>query len=133
MKRIVFALFLTAPMFQGQTPNPLSGLGAILSFETPQTGKMPSGWGGGPPETIFVDNTIVHSGQWAARLERNASSSGDFSTITKAIPGDFAGTTIEWRGFLRTEDVRRFTGLWLREDAKAGWAAVEHRQQRTVK
>src|SRR5215831_9325768 len=133
MKRIVFALLFTGPMFQGQTLDPLSGLGAILSFETPQTGKMPSGWGGGPPETIFVDNTIVHGGQWAVRLERNASSSGDFSTITKAIPGDFAGTTIEWRGFLRTEDVSNFTGLWLREDGESGPVAFDNMQQRQVK
>src|SRR5690242_18839825 len=105
MNRIVLALLFTAPMFQGQTPNPLLELGPILSFETPQTGTMPRGWTGGPPETIFVDNTIVHGGQWAARLERSASSSQDFSTITKAIAADIAGTTIEWRGFLRTEDV----------------------------
>src|SRR5215468_6688307 len=105
MKRIVLALLLTAPMFQAQTPNSLTDLGAILNFEGPQTGKMPRGWGGGPPETIFVDNTIVHGGQSAVRLERSASSVQDFSTITKAIPADFAGTTLEWRGFLRTEDV----------------------------
>ncbi len=133
MKRIAFAVLLTATMFQAQTPNPLSDLGAILSFETPQRGTMPSGWGGGPPETIFVDNAIVHGGQSAVRLERNASSSQDFSTVTKAIANEFAGTTIEWRGFLRTEDVSNFTGLWLREDGESGSVAFDNMQQRQVK
>jgi hypothetical protein len=133
MNRIVLALLFTAPMFQGQTPNPLLELGPILSFETPQTGTMPRGWTGGPPETIFVDNTIVHGGQWAARLERSASSSQDFSTITKAIAADISGTTIEWRGFLRTEDVSNFTGLWLREDGESGPVAFDNMQQRQIK
>ena|SRR5271166_1808714 len=38
-------------------------------------------------------------------------SPSNFSTITKSIPMDFSGTTIELRGFLRTEDVSDFVGL----------------------
>jgi hypothetical protein len=55
--------------------------------------------------TVSVDDAIVHSGRWSARLERTAASPQAFSTLTKTIPVDFAGTTIEWRGFLRSETV----------------------------
>ncbi len=32
---------------------------------------------------------------------------------------EFAGTTIEWRGFLRSENVSDFMGLWMRQDGDA--------------
>src|SRR4051812_9984714 len=98
MKRLLLA-FVCVLTLQGQGQNVTSGaeLASILNFETPQTGTMPRGWGGGPPETIFVDGEIVHGGKSAARLERNAASAQAFTTITKAVPMDFAGSTIEWR------------------------------------
>src|SRR5207248_8529204 len=77
-------------------------LAPLLSFEIPPTAGMPGGWTGGPPGTIFADDKIVHGGHWSARIERAADTTRDFSTITKSIPIDFSGETIELRGFLRT-------------------------------
>src|SRR5512145_906825 len=90
----------------GQTQNASVGreLESTLTFETTHTGTTPSGWGGGPASTIFVDGETVHSGRWATRLERTAATGGQpFSSLTGFLPVDFAGTTIEWRGFLRSE------------------------------
>jgi hypothetical protein len=39
--------------------------------------------------TIFADAAIVHGGAWAARLEQNAGSANEFSTMTMAVPIDF--------------------------------------------
>ncbi len=118
----------------GQAPNGSAGpeLASILNFEIEQTATSPRGWGGGPPGTIFLDADVVHSGLRSARLERNTSSPETFSTITKAIPIDFTGTTIEYRGFLRTENVSEFTGLWLREDGTGGPVAFDNMQQRRI-
>jgi len=110
-----------------------SGLAAILSFETEHAGGSPGGWGGGPPGTIYVDGKVVHSGRWSARIERNTASPGGFSTITKSLPTDFAGTTIELRGFLRTEDVSDFVGLWMREDGDSPSVAFDNLQRRQLK
>ena len=74
------------------------------------------GWSGGPAGTLFVDEAVVHGGRRSLRIERAANSSGTFSTATLAVPIDFSGKTIEMRGFLRTEDVTGFVGLWMRED-----------------
>src|SRR5262245_871014 len=130
MKRFLIALLLAAPAVQSQTPvsDSRSELASILNFESQHTATMPRGWSGGPPETIFVDGNIVHSGRWAVRLERNAAIPEGFTTITKALPADFAGKTIEWRGFLRTEDVSGFTGLWLREDGDTPGLAFDNMQ-----
>jgi len=98
-------------------PLDYSRLAPMLGFELRPLGNMPGGWTGRPANTIFADNKVVHSGRWSARIERKADSRRNSSTLTKIIPIDFAGKTIELRGFLRTEDVTAFSGLWMREDA----------------
>jgi hypothetical protein len=92
----------------------------ILTFEAAPVNGTPAGWSGGPPGTIFLDTKVVHGGHGAARIERNATSLENFSTITASIPVDFSGGTLELRGFLRTEDVSNFAGLWMREDGEPG-------------
>ena len=76
----------------------------------------------------------MHSGRWAARLERTAGAGGQpFSTLTRSIPIDFAGTTIEWRGFLRSENVSEFMGLWMRQDGDAPNLAFATMQPRQIR
>jgi C-terminal processing protease CtpA/Prc len=107
-----------------------SELAAALAFEAEPKGNMPGGWGGGPQETIFVDEKVVHGGRWAARIERTPASTNNFTSVTKSIPVDFAGATIELRGFLRTEDVSDFSGLWMREDGVSPTLAFDNMQNR---
>ncbi|PYU68906.1 MAG: peptidase S41 [Acidobacteria bacterium] len=110
-----------------------SDLAAILSFEAEPSAGMPGGWGGGPPGTVFADDKVVHGGRWSARIERNTDSPSNFSTITKSIPMDFLGKMIELRGFLRTEDVSDFVGLWMREDGESPALAFDNMQSRQLK
>ncbi len=93
---------------------------SILRFEAPREGATLAGWGGGPAETLHFDGEIVHAGSGAARVERDAESSGEFSSLTKSLTIDFGGQWIELRGFLRTEDVDGAAGLWLRQDGSSG-------------
>lgn len=108
-------------------------LAAALAFETQPVGDMPGGWGGGPPGTIFADDKVFHGGQRSARIERHPDSPSNFSTITKSIPMDFSGATVELRGFLRTEDVSDFVGLWMREDGESPALAFDNMQARQLK
>ena len=110
-----------------------SDLAKILSFEAQPVGDMPGGWQGGPPGTVFADDKVVHGGRWSARIERRADSPETFSTISKVIPMDFAGNSIEFRGFLRTEDVSGFVGLWMREDGESGGVAFDNMESRQLK
>jgi len=134
MKRLLFAFMLSPSVVLAQPPptSPGPEFSAVLNFEMEHTGTMPRGWAGGPPETISVDGAIVHGGRWAVRLERSATSPQAFSTITTVIPIDFQGQTLEWRGFLRTESVSAFVGLWMREDGVVGSVAFDNMQQRQV-
>lgn len=139
MARVLLALICVTltPLCQAQVatsakPTDRSGLAEILSFETEHVGGSPQGWGGGPPGTIFVDGKIVHGGRWSARIERHPDSPAQFSSMTKSIPMDFTGKTIEMRGFLRTEDVSDFVGLWMREDGESGSVAFDNMQGRRL-
>jgi C-terminal processing protease CtpA/Prc len=132
----MFRLALVAaslPLFCQAQGVDRSALAPILSFEAGAAGSAPRGWGGGPAETLFADDKIVHSGKWAARLERNASSTGNFSSITIGIPIDFTGARLELRGFLKLENVAEFAGLWMREDSDVEAAAFDNMQSRQLK
>ncbi len=95
-------------------------LAGILNFENSRPGRFPTGWDGGPVSTIQTDNQVVHSGNYSARIDRNAFSPEEFSVITATIPIDFVGKTIEWRGFIKAGNVNGFVALWLREDGDDG-------------
>jgi len=138
MARLLAPLLLAAiTSLTAQNANPLrtdvSRLQESLGFEQEQKqGGFPAGWGGTPDGTIFADDKLVHGGRWSARIERNSTSG--FSTITQSIPVDFAGKTIELHGFVRTEDVSEFVGLWMREDGDDPQSlAFDNMQQRQVK
>ena len=106
---------------------------AGLDFEADHSGGVPKGWNGGPPGTFAVDGQTVHGGKWALRIERNGKSEGAFTAVNRMIPIDFAGESLELRGFLRTEDVSDFAGLWMREDGDAGSVAFDNMQRRQLK
>jgi len=141
MARFVLPLVWAALLLGGQAqeakpgmPTTRAELEAALSFEVPATSSgTPGGWTGGPPETIFADDKVVHSGRWSARIERHSGSSGTFSTITKSIPINFSGVNIELRGFLRTEDVSDSAGLWMREDGDLPSLAFDNMQKQQLK
>jgi hypothetical protein len=59
---------------------------------------------------------VFHSGKYSCRIDRDTSSAGAFSTITAAIPLDFVGQTITWRGWIKTQNVSDSVAIWIRED-----------------
>lgn len=108
------------------------GLAKVLGFENPLTGNVPGGWGGVQLDTIFRDKSVTHGDQYSIRIERDPDSPSKFSSLTDCVWMDFEGKTITLRGFLRTEDVTRYTGLWLREDAYGGPVAFNNMSKHSV-
>ena len=132
LSAVLICTALTAPG-RAQDASPGPELQTALTFETEHDGTSPRGWGGGPPSTISVDGDIVHGGRWSARLERTTSSTQAFTTLTKSIPVDFGGTTIVFRGFLRSENVSDFMALWMRLDGDVPNLAFSSMQSRQIK
>lgn len=115
------------------TPIDQASLTKILGFENEQSGDKPGGWFANPAGTVFNDDKVIHSGKWAVRIERNAQSGGQFSVISRQIPWEFSGKSIELRGFLRTEDVTGYAGLWMRQDNGPEMLALENMQRQQLK
>ena len=107
--------------------------GDTLSFEVSAPGGEPAGWFVSQPGTVFQDSTTVHSGRFAARFERGPSSPSQFSAISRFLPVDFVGDSVEVRGWIRTEDVSEFAGLWLREDGAAPNLQFDNMEDRALK
>jgi hypothetical protein len=111
-----------------------SGTGWPAGFRSGAYRRRASkGWGGGPPGTFAVDGQIVHGGKWSVRIERRDDSPDRFTSVTKVIPIDFTGEKLELIGYLRTENVSEFAGLWMREDDDAGSVAFDNMQRRQLK
>ena len=100
----------------------------IFSFESPTL----NGWGGGPRETMSTDSVSVHGGRYAGRIDRDPESDRRFSTFTMSLPVTFSGETLELSGWLRTEDVVGFAGLWLRQDGPSGSLQFDNMQSRNL-
>lgn len=100
---------------------------SALGFEAGTPGSAPPGWGG-TQDAAFVDAEVHHGGTRAGRLE----GVGALTNIRKSIPINFAGETIELRGFLRTQDVTGFAGLWLREDGDQTVLALDNMSTRRL-
>ena len=103
-------------------------IASSLGFEGPAPDGLPTGWFGNPTGTVAAESTVVHSGRWAVCLDRTHNPSGTFSVLGTSIPVSFSGTRVELRGFLRTENVSDFAGLWLREDSDSGTLALDNMQ-----
>lgn len=105
-------MVLALPGFTQTRPS----LAEQFNFEAPHQGNVPTGWGAYPPGGVFMDDQEVHGGKWSVRVERTASSPNEFTGLSRIFPMDFAGKTVELRGFIRTEEVSSFVALWMRED-----------------
>jgi hypothetical protein len=132
---LVLVCISLAPLGWAQQPKPASPadhaqLELELGFEAPVHDNVPGGWGSSPPGTIFADDQVAHGGRRSARIERHPDSASNFSSITKGMAVDFSGSTIELRGFLRTEEVSGFAGLWMREDGETPGIAFDNMERR---
>jgi hypothetical protein len=139
MKRSLFAFIccVVALAFQArvavaQPPPRSADLAKILSFEMEPKGNYPGGWFGNASGTVFVDDKVVYNGRRSVRIERQANSPNEFSTITQGFPIDFAGQSIQLRAFVRTEDVSDQVGLWMREDVGSRSVAFDNMQDQNI-
>ena len=74
-----------------------------------------------PRFSIALDDSQAKSGKRSLRLTGTPAFAGPdpgFVTATGTLPaGDFAGRSVRYSGWIRTEKVSSFAGLWMRADA----------------
>ena len=114
-------------------PTPLAAQEAragALTFESSGTGTGVVGWN--QTAGISLDSTTVHGGRFAGRMHLESDAPESVAILSMSLPRTFAGDTIELRGWLKTEDVRGFAGLWLREDGKSGPVQFDNMHSRQL-
>jgi C-terminal processing protease CtpA/Prc len=99
---------------------------AAFAFESTD-GAMP-GWN--HTAGVSLDSVVVHGGRYAGRLHLEVASPTAVAILSLSLPRTFTGDTIELRGWLKTEDVGGFAGLWLREDGRQGPVRFDNMQGR---
>lgn len=121
MSRCTFlALLFVSPFLLAQNPSGQTSPRLTVQDSLSFTSDSLEGWYSSPGANPHVDSDVHHSGPASVRLDRDSASTSDFSAISKALPIDFSGGTVEFRGFLRTKDVKGFAGLYIREDSDSG-------------
>lgn len=85
--------------------------------------KPPTGWGksGSDPANyeIFADTGVRRSGKASATIKAKPTFVKDqFTTMMQSIRADnFRGKRVRLSGFLKTENVGTYAGMWMRVDA----------------
>jgi C-terminal processing protease CtpA/Prc len=140
MKPLLLAFLLAilvgpSTLICAQAPdnNTRANLEPALGFEAPLVGTMPAHWNAFPGDSVSADDKVVHSGRYSARIESDAKTPNSFATVKNSLPIDFSGSTVELRGYLRTEAVSGFAGFWLREDGDTPNLEFDNMQARQIK
>jgi len=86
-----------------------------LSFDMPkswyQAGSAPNKYDMG------VDPSVTHNGHAAATIQSNSNRIHGFGTMMQSCqPGKYLGKRVRMTGYIKSEDVKGWTGMWFRID-----------------
>jgi len=124
---LVLAVILILPALAlADEPSP-----GVYDFEE-GLGPGPRQWNGGPAATVAVDSAVAHGGRLSARIRRDDTSENSFTPISFGLPADREGRSIELRGWLRSDDVAGWFGMWFRLDGTGGVVAIDNMQKRRL-
>jgi hypothetical protein len=93
----------------------------VLGANLATSGETPRGWfpAGSHPKQyeMSVDHTVVHSGKASAYLKSIVPKTGGFGTLMQTFKADaFRGKRVRMSGYVRSEEVSDWAGLWMRVD-----------------
>jgi hypothetical protein len=100
-----------------------------VTFETLATGRQFAVW---PMETAQLDSVTVHTGMRAVRIRRDSVSPARYSDLSFALPERPAGSVLEVRAWLKTENVKGWAGLLLTQSDTAAFRVAVTTQSDTV-
>ena len=109
-----------------------------LNAQSPlQTKRAPDGWhlaGSNPTNyRAGVDRSDVHDGLPSAYLASLADGKG-FGTLMQSIDAtNYAGRRVRLRGWVKSQDVSDWAGLWMRVDKDHKTLAFDNMQNRAIK
>ena len=112
---------------------------ALLASNLAINAEVPKGWfvaGSHPKEyKMEVDRETRHQGKSSAQLKSIASKPGGFGTLMQMFAADsFHGQRVRMSGYVRSDKVEDWAGLWMRIDgAKGEPLGFDNMQDRAIK
>jgi hypothetical protein len=91
--------------------------------------SFPLGWGGGAPTgyTLGIDRGCRHAGATGGFLASTTPNPAGFTTLTQSIKADdFRGKRVRWKGWVRSDGVVNYGGLWMRVDGPGETQAFDN-------
>lgn len=121
MKRLTFLVVCFAAVLSasGQQSNPKP----LFNFDFEQLkNAVPIGWSnfGEGSYKLEADSNITKSGKYAASIVSLSDEPG-YRAWAFTIPGSYPGKEITLSGYIKTEDVEGFAGLWMRLDPQVAF------------
>jgi hypothetical protein len=101
--------------------------------------ETPKGWfaAGSRPKDykMVLDRSVAHSGHVSAQLACVAPKPAGFGTLMQTFkPDAFRGKRVRMSGYVRSQDVADWAGLWLRIDGQSGEPlGFDNMQQRPIR
>jgi len=129
MKTKLFLLIFLSFLFDigcSQTNN--QGKNLNLSFEDIQDGK-PQGWviHSQPNYSVSLDSVTVKSGKYSIAIEFVGGSTY-FHPIMLTLPYNYEGRRMVLTGYIKTENVDGYAGLWMRIDPKIAFSDMSQQK-----
>lgn len=115
------------------------GLAPVRVQASDRTEGAPVGWllAGSKPASYRtgVDKTMVHDGQASVYLESAVPNTGGFGTVMQAIDAaNYAGKRVRLRADVRSQDVGKWAGMWMRVDkGQEMGISFDNMQDRAIK
>jgi len=100
--------------------------------------NTPNGWlltGSKPNDfSVAVSTADGYQGHASASLKCEHTSADGFGTLMQTILADeYKGQKVRWSGFVRSDEVMGWAGLWLRVDQGKDVLAFDNMQSRPIK
>lgn len=116
-------------------------IGAVVALSTAftLTAETPKGWfpaGSHPKEyEMSLDRAVTHGGKASASLTSIAAKTSGFGTLMQSFGADsFRGKRVRMSGYVRSQDVGDWAGLWLRVDGPRNQTlSFDNMQSRAIK
>lgn len=117
---------------------PIAALAGLMAFT--QVGNIPEGWfkAGSDPDKyeMGLDNSVFKDGTSAAFIQSTANKIKGFGTLMQTCSAnDYLGKKVKMTGYIKSENVDDWAGLWLRVDGKKGTKSLsfDNMQDRPIK
>jgi hypothetical protein len=112
---------------------------AVMVGGVASSQETPKGWfaAGSRPKDyrMVLDRTMTHNGQGSAQLKCISSKPTGFGTLMQTFKADaYRGKRVRMSGYVRSQNVADWAGLWLRIDGPGGeMLGFDNMQQRPIK